>query len=99
MKRKRKFRNLVRFAIRNLFWLRDTTGEKIEYDVKRNVDIIWRRKSKRKLLTIQDISLVNSPSRFRSGEKQYVLLEKLKGLDCFRNFTLVGVTKFHENYH
>ncbi|KAI4463452.1 hypothetical protein MML48_4g00021914 [Holotrichia oblita] len=97
---RRQFKALVRLTIANQHWLEDVEDEQLTENVKKNIQLLTKKKAKRGLLTIQQKALLNKPAEYRTEEEKIVLNKIIGGLKCFKKYPehvkmqLAGVTYF-----
>ncbi|GJQ70932.1 hypothetical protein Trydic_g849 [Trypoxylus dichotomus] len=97
---KRRFKAAARLVIANRPWLEDVEDEQLSRNVKRNVQLLTRKKVKKGLLTLQQKSILCKPAEYRIEEEKILLNRIIGGLKCFRKYPddvkmqLAGVTYF-----
>ncbi|RZC42376.1 cNMP binding domain containing protein [Asbolus verrucosus] len=83
---RRKFRAIVKLIIANLNWLQELEDEKLSDNVKKNIQVLTRKKGKKSILTLQDKTLLNKPADLRTDEEKTHLRRILGNLKCFRKY-------------
>ncbi|GJQ81454.1 hypothetical protein Trydic_g14611 [Trypoxylus dichotomus] len=97
---RRRFKALVRLVIANRHWLEDVEDEHLSENVKKNVQLLTKKKAKKGLLTLQQKALLNKPAEYRTEEEKILLNKIIGGLKCFRKYPehvklqLAGATYF-----
>lgn len=97
---RRRFKALVRLVIANRRWLEDVEDEQLSRNVKRNVQLLTRKKAKKGLLTLQQKAILCKPAENRTEQEKILLNRIIGGLRCFRKYPdhvkmqLAGVTYF-----
>lgn len=98
--RKRQFKQIVRAAIANRYWLEDMGDEQYGEDVKKNILLLLRRKKGKKLLTLEQKGLLCKRAEYRTKEEINEIFHVIGGFKCFRMYPphvkqkLAGVTYF-----
>lgn len=83
---RRKFRALVRLIIANLSWLQELEDEKLGENVKKNIQVLTRKKGKKSLLTLRDKAVLNKPQDQRTEAEKNHLRRIIGNLKCFRRY-------------
>ncbi|RZC37239.1 cNMP binding domain containing protein [Asbolus verrucosus] len=83
---KRKFRAIVRLIIANLTWLQELEDEKLGENVKKNIQVLTRKKGKKSLLTLKDKAMLNKPANSRTEAEKNHLKRIIGNLKCFRRY-------------
>ncbi|KAK9694824.1 Cyclic nucleotide-binding domain [Popillia japonica] len=97
---RRRFKAVVRLVIANKPWLEDDQDGQLSRNVKKNVQLLTRKKAKKGLLTLQQKAILCKPAEFRTEEEKVLLNRIIGGLKCFRKYPehvkmqLAGVTYF-----
>ncbi|KAI4471222.1 hypothetical protein MML48_1g07607 [Holotrichia oblita] len=97
---RRRFKAIVRLVIANRRWLEDDQDEQLSRNVKRNVQLLTRKRAKKGLLTLQQKAILCKPAETRTEEEKMLLNRIIGGLKCFRKYPehvkmqLAGVTYF-----
>ncbi|KAI4471223.1 hypothetical protein MML48_1g07606 [Holotrichia oblita] len=97
---RRRFKAVVHLVIANRRWLEDDQDEQLSRNVKRNVQLLTRKKAKKGLLTLQQKAILCKPAECRTEEEKILLNRIIGGLKCFRKYPehvkmqLAGVTYF-----
>lgn len=86
LRARRRFRQIVRQVIQNLHWIADIDDEKITENVQKNINIIYRKKTEKKLLSLADKSLLRKRAEWRTKEENYQLYKSIGGLKYCRNW-------------
>ncbi|KAJ3653718.1 hypothetical protein Zmor_012955 [Zophobas morio] len=85
---KRKFRALVRLIIANLSWLQELEDEKLGENVKKNIQVLTRKKGKKSLLTLKDKTVLNKAAEERTEAEKNHLRRIIGNLKCFRRYPM-----------
>lgn len=97
---RRRFKAIVRLAFANKRWLEDVEDEQLSRNVKKNVQLLTRKKAKKGLLTLQQKAILCKPAADRTEQEKILLNRIIGGLKCFRKYPdhvkmqLAGVTYF-----
>ncbi|KAI4471221.1 hypothetical protein MML48_1g07608 [Holotrichia oblita] len=97
---RRRFKAIVRLVIANKPWLEDIEDEQLTGNVKRNVQLLIKKRSKKGLLTLQQKSILCKPAAARTEAEKMLLNRIIGGLKCFRKYPddvkmqLAGVTYY-----
>ncbi|KAK9694811.1 Cyclic nucleotide-binding domain [Popillia japonica] len=97
---RRRFKAIVRLVIANRRWLEDDQDEQLSGNVKRNVQLLTRKRAKKGLLTLQQKAILCKPAESRTEREKILLNRIIGGLKCFRKYPehvkmqLAGVTYF-----
>ncbi|XP_068904993.1 uncharacterized protein [Tenebrio molitor] len=83
---RRKFRALVKLIIANLSWLQEIEDEKLGENVKKNIQVLTRKKGKKSILTLKDKSVLNKPQELRTEAEKNHLRRIIGNLKCFRRY-------------
>ncbi|XP_044267126.1 cyclic nucleotide-binding domain-containing protein 2-like [Tribolium madens] len=83
---RRKFRALVKLIIANLSWLQELEDEKLGDNVKKNIQVLTRKKGKKSLLTLKDKAVLNKPQELRTEAEKNHLRRIIGNLKCFRRY-------------
>lgn len=101
LRARRKFKQIARCVIRNLYWLMDSDDMQIGDNVKQNITLIYSGKRKKSGgITLEEKCLLRKPAKWRTREEKIRLYRSLGGLKCFRHwpdhvkFKLVSCTYF-----
>lgn len=98
---KRRFRAIVRLVIANRPWLEEVIDEELGENVKRNVQLLTKKKENKSLLTIQHKAIMKKPAEHRTESEKLLLYKIIGGLSCFRKYPehvkvkLASVTYFY----
>lgn len=91
LKARLNFKSLIRKVILNNYWLSELENQVIGENVKRNVQIITRRReTKWSLLSIVDKTILNIPAHERTNEQKRHLVPLFLDLPCLSRFSPVS---------
>lgn len=97
---KRRFKAIVRLALANRYWLEEEEEEKLGDDVRKNVQILTKKKGKKSLINLKEKSILMKAAEDRTEAEKFHLNRIIGGLKCFRRYPpdvksqLAGVTYF-----
>lgn len=100
LRARRRFRNVVRQVICNLYWLLDTNNMKLGENVRQNITVIYGNKKVSANITLEEKCLLRKNAEWRTEEEKEKLYRALGGLKVFRKwpddvkFKLVSCTYF-----
>ncbi|KAK9694810.1 Cyclic nucleotide-binding domain [Popillia japonica] len=83
---RRRFKAIVRLVIANKPWLEDIEDEQLTENVKRNVQLLIKKRAKKGLLTLQQKSILCKPAAARTEAERLLLYRIIGGLKCFRKY-------------
>ena len=81
-----RFKALIRKVLLNAHWLIQVEEAQLGENIKRNVNIIWRKKGKEGLLTINELKIVNTKLEERTQEQTELLRKAFMKLSCFEKY-------------